>query len=258
MTQEVLAMRSHHSWRVASAFVVLVFFAGCSENPTMSDVAPHVGDNPSFARGDNDILTLAAGGEPFADSEIFFEWNSTDDDLGVQVFLDGEDWNRVRIFNPMSKRIVDIQTKKEFGDLGITELRFESAEPSPAEVLALFSPGEYQFRGVTVDGEPLVGEGELSDHLAAPPVFTPGDGDVVDADDLTIEWSFDPEVESYEVIVVNEDSGMELFAEVPGDVTTLKIPENFTEDGAEYKAEVLAILENGNKTITEHVFYTAP
>ena len=46
--------------------------------------------------------------------------------------------------------------------------------------------------------------------------------------------------------------------DVSGDTDGLKVPENFLEEGAEYKAEVLFILENGNKTITEGFFNTLP
>jgi hypothetical protein len=38
----------------------------------------------------------------------------------------------------------------------------------------------------------------------------------------------------------------------------LKVPSEFLEEGAEYKAEVLAVLPNGNKTISEGLFYTMP
>ncbi|MCK4773537.1 MAG: hypothetical protein KAT30_02085 [Candidatus Krumholzibacteria bacterium] len=46
--------------------------------------------------------------------------------------------------------------------------------------------------------------------------------------------------------------------DVSGDTDELKVPENFLEEGAEYKAEVLSISENGNKTITEGFFNTLP
>ena len=38
-------------------------------------------------------------------SKIFFEYNSSAGDLGVQVFLDGEDWKKLKIVNPKDRVI---------------------------------------------------------------------------------------------------------------------------------------------------------
>jgi len=247
-------IRSHHLLYVALLFLGLVVVTGCSEEPTATEPA-----RVSQARDADDVdLSPSGGGMPFADSEIFLEFNSTDNDLGVQVFLDGEDWKRVVIFNPAYRPILDIQPRSEFRVLGLTELRFESAEPSPEEVLELFDPGNYEFAGRTVEGDRLTGTGTLSHELAPAPIFSPSNGEVVAPDNTVIQWNASPGVESWEVIVVNEHTGAELFVELPGEVTSLKVPVNFLDSNTEYKAEVLAILPNGNKTISEGLFYTMP
>lgn len=193
----------------------------------------------------------------FADLAIFLEFNSTDDDLGVQVALDAEGWDRVRATDPDGRRVLEFVAKRQFGDLGLTELRFESAEPSPAEVLGAIPPGDYLFTGRTVEGFRLEGVAELSHDLLGAPVFTPDDGDIVDPASTVIEWDPVPGAVEYEIIVVNEDSGHELTATLDEDATELPIPAAFMEPDSEYKVEVLAIAENGNKTITEHVFGTS-
>ncbi|MCA9811124.1 MAG: 2OG-Fe(II) oxygenase family protein, partial [Candidatus Dadabacteria bacterium] len=42
---------------------------------------------------------------PFGDAEIRIEVNSTDGDAGLQIFLDGEPWRRVRIEDPRGKLV---------------------------------------------------------------------------------------------------------------------------------------------------------
>lgn len=230
----------------------LALAAGCGRNQTSVDP---VADNaapaasPVFASGD--------GALEFADAEVFFEFNSTDNDLGFQVFLDGVGWRRVEIIGPDNTKVLDIHAKGSLSSLGLTELFFESAEPSPAEVLALFEPGEYTFLGRSAEGDRLYGEGELSHDLLPAPVFTPSNHETVDPDDATIEWGAVAGAESYQVIVVNEDTDASLQVDLPGDVTSLQLPPGFLESDSEYKAEVLAISEAGNKTITEGWFNTA-
>ena len=94
---------------------------------------------------------------PFPDLELFFEFNSTDNDLGVHISLDGEAWKRLKARDPGKRTILDIEVRGRLKKLGLTQLFFESAEPSPGEVLALFPPGEYEFEAATLGGDTLVG-----------------------------------------------------------------------------------------------------
>ena len=96
----------------------------------------------------------------FAEARIFFEYNSTDNDLGVHVFLDAEDWRTLKIVHPNGQTIFEVTTGGGYKKLGLTELFFEGAEPSLDEVpldelLELFPDGKYKFMGTTVDGTPL-------------------------------------------------------------------------------------------------------
>ncbi len=125
-------------------------------------------------------------------------------------------------------------------------------------MLGSIPPGEYEFFGRTVEGDRLRGTAELSHALPPAPVFTPVDGDVIAATGVVIEWEAIAGLDGYELIVFSETGGGELFVELDGDATSFPIPDEFMEPGAEYKVEVLAIAENGNKTITEHVFTTMP
>lgn len=251
--------RSRLVWIPLLAGLFAVAATGCGEDSNVIDpVSADVSDStPQTAEAAADRADLMGGGGiPLADSEVFFEFNSTDNDLGFQVVLDGEDWQRMKLFGPDEQKILDIHAKGELKDLGLTELRFESAEPSPGEVLDLFAPGEYVFVGRTTDGERLVGEGELSHDLLAPPVFSPSEGEEVDPENVVIEWEPVPGAELYEVIVSNEDGDGTMEIELSGEATEVDVPRQMLEPGIEYKVEVLAIAENGNKTISEGFFVT--
>jgi hypothetical protein len=190
---------------------------------------------------------------PFADAQLFFELNSTDNDLGLQLFLDDEGWRRVRVLDPRSDELLEIAAGGRLARLGITELRFESEEPSPDEVLALFPPGTYRFRGRTVEGELLASRVTLSHELPAAPTFTPDDGAVVDAGDAVVEWSA-PGAEKVEIIVESDALEDVLDVTLAAAKRRLRVPRQFLTPGEEYKIEVIAIAESGNRTLAESTF----
>jgi hypothetical protein len=197
---------------------------------------------------------------PFDEARIYFEFNSTDNDLGVQVFLDGDAWNRLKISGPRDREILEIRARGTLGRLGLTELFWESDEPSPEEVLALFREGEYEFEGRTVDGEELESEATLSHELPpAPVILVPAaPDDVIDRANAVIRWEAIPGIASLEIIVENEAADNEMLVPLPAGATSLHLPVEFLDPETEYKVEVLAIGENGNKTIAEREFVTGP
>ena len=166
-------------------------------------------------------------------------------------------WNKVDVSDPNNHKIFQIHTQGALSHLGITELRFESAEPSPDEVLALFPPGEYEFRGKTVERTRLTSTAELSHDFVAPFPFSPSDGAVVDPTNTTVTWDA-PGAELVEVILENEDNDNLFDVIVEGEMGSLDIPPQFLDAGIEYKIELLAYHENGNRTIVESTFIAAP
>ncbi len=236
--------------------VVLMLLMGCNE-PTTSvgsetqDLAAELGRDIDVDDEDGGVVM------PFADAEVFFEFNTTDNDLGLQIFLDAEGWKKVKVSDPSGEKIVQFLTAGNLSELGITELRFESAEPSPAEVLALFPPGEYEFRGKTVEGPRLASTAELSHDFLPAPTFTPSDGEEVDPNNTVVTWNA-PGAEQVEVIIESDDTDDVLDVIVSSAVGSLNIPPQFLQPDTEYKIEILAIADNGNKTIAESDFVTMP
>ncbi len=210
--------------------------------------------------------------EPFCvveldEAEVFIEFNSTDDDRGIQFFWDGEAWKRMRVLNESGKAVLRVIAQRNVRAQGLTEGFFESAEPiadelPPDEFLARFPEGEYRFKGKALDGCRLVGESELTHDLPLPVE--------IDLDGFPdIEWMSPgggPAVVGYEVVVelvVIEDGDERVLvntATFPGNVTAYRVPDEFlavieeaedTETLEELKVEVIAREESGNKTITE-------
>jgi hypothetical protein len=243
------------------AVLVLMLSPGC-DNPTTATKSEADPLQDSAAE-----LELQGGGaaaglddekgptRPFDDAEVFFEFNTTDNDLGLQLFLDAEGWKRVKVFDPKRHEIVDFLAQGRLSRLGITELRFESAEPSPAEVLALFPAGEYRFRGRTVEGGLLVSRATLSHDFLRAPTFSPSNGEIVDPSNTVVTWNA-PGAEKVELIIEHEELGHVLDVTVSGSTRRLRIPPQFLVKGEEYNIEILAISENGNRTIAESTFRT--
>ncbi len=253
-------MRTAYSFRGTSLALcwILLVTAGCQDNPvTDTQGAPSAHyEAQATAALLGDDYGATHGAIPFADAEVFFEFNTTDGDLGLQVFLDAEGWEKVGVGDPDLNKIVQLTATGPLADLGITELRFESAEPSPDEVLALFPPGTYEFRGRTVEGEMLTATSELSHDFAAIPTFSPSDGEEVDPDNLVVTWDA-PDAELVEIILESDDSDAVFDVIVEGDVSSLTIPPQFLATGQEYKIEILVYAENRNRTIAESTFVTS-
>ena len=242
---------------VTVLFLLYLGFSGCRDNPVdASEVDASEDVAARSAAGGVEGLNEIAGVEvPFADAEVFFEFNATDNDLGLQVFLDAEGWRKVTVSNEEIGRIIRLETVGLLSQLGITELHFERAEPTPEEVMALFPPGMYRFGGRTLGGDRLEGEGELSHDLVAAFDFTPSDGEEVDPDSAVVEWAA-PGAKLVEIIIESEDSDTVFDVTVEGEEGDLDIPSQFLTPNTEYEIELVAIAENGNKTIVESTFIT--
>ncbi len=188
-------------------------------------------------------------------------------DKAPETFEIDED-DKSRVTDPDGNTILDISAVGSVGIQGITELFFESAEPSfeeqpLEELLELFPAGIYRFEGTTTEGDALKGKARLTHALPDGPVLvSPGEDDEVDPDNTVIEWEpvADPQgsrIVGYEVVVERETGSLRVFnAEVGPETTAVTVPPEFMQPGTEYKFEVLAIEASGNQTISEREFET--
>lgn len=232
------------------------------------------------------ILSVAAASQtrardadiPFSTTQMFIEFNATGNDVGVQVLLDGEPWKHVRAFGPDERPILDIKTNRSLQQQGLTELFFESSEPSLDELpldafLARFPAGVYEFEGMTVDGIDIEGEAILTHVIpAAPVILSPvslnEEPPVVHPTNVVIAWESvtqtlqgDPDIDivTYQVIVEQVEPKRVYSIDLPASVTSVMVPPAFfVQTNTLHKFEVLAKEVSGNQTITEGEFMTAP
>ncbi|MCI0588006.1 MAG: hypothetical protein L0323_14330 [Planctomycetes bacterium] len=212
------------------------------------------------------------------EAKVFVEFNSTDMDFGIQFFWDGEAWKTMRVEGPDGHTVLKVSAKRNLRQHGLTEGFFESAEP-PASVLSMaqffdrFPAGTYEFEGETLEGNDLVGETEFTHTLPAPPtnLFPPA-GAVLNAlnplvasfDAVTQDLAGNPLVpELYELIVEADHPTLgeiSFTVVLEGGVAnpSATVPPEFLHPGMEYKLEVIAQVEGGNRTISEVSWTTAP
>ena len=94
-------------------------------------------------------------------ASLIIEFNASAEDIGVQFFLDADEWQTVRILDPSGKEVFQSTARGRLLDQGGgTELFVESVEPELIELplnefFAIFPAGTYTFLGRTPDGERL-------------------------------------------------------------------------------------------------------
>ena len=219
--------------------------------------------------------------EEWDEAELFFELNNTDGDLGIHANIDGGPWKHLTIEDLNEKVILRIRANGRLRRQGMTQLEWESAEPtfdelSPAEFFARFPEGVYEIEGITLDNEELESEVELSHVMAAPvpnvtvnglpaadscdeanlpqvtlPVFV--DWDEVTHSHPTIGTPDVPvEISRYQFFVERDD--VKISVDLGEDVTDFPIPDAFLSEPGVWKYEIIARTEAGNNTAVESCF----
>ena len=220
---------------------------------------------------------------PFDEAEVFFELNHTDGDLGIHANIDGEPWKTLKLETPDERTNLRIRLSGRLRMQGLTQLMFESAEPTfdelaPRRFFRRFPEGEYEVEGTTIEGEEMESTSMVTHLMPAP-----ADGFSVNGMDLpedcdegpvpqvsepfTIRW--DPVTEShpeigrtgepievvqYQLVVEREDPDLVFSIELTPNVTEVVIPGGLASPGDEFKVEVLVREASGNQTAVESCF----
>ena len=255
--------------------------------------APAVAGNGSeeFYKGSTNVQPIQEDEQPFGATAIIIE--TTENDIELQVFVDGTRWKTLEIFTPDDRRVFNLRTRKNIRRQGGLSELFFASEPTHylefepnfdgtiEDFLARFPEGVYEFEGRTGKGGELEGEAILSHVLPEmPEIIRPVmDGDdppVLDPNDIVIEW--EPvttrfigdgpvEIVEYQVILEQDEPLREApwvdgksrraLINLPASVTSLKVPPEFLLPNTPYNFEVMAIESSGNATITEGEFITS-
>lgn len=219
---------------------------------------------------------------PLKEAKLNIEHNAKDEDTGFQGFIDSEGWKWITVTGPDGK-VLKFEGKGELGQLGLTELFFETVEPENAdvpidEVLETLPEGNYVFKGSAIEnGErqgKTIGTAWLTHDIPeGPALLTPTEGaEVPEDEDLLVSWSpvekaidgSDVNIIAYQLIIEKDEDPhphmigkMGLSMYLPASVTQMTIPEEFLEPGTDYEWEVLAIEESGNQTLNSGSFSTS-
>jgi len=222
---------------------------------------------------------------PFEEAHIFLELNDTDGDLGIHALIDGDAWKRLEIEDPNERAMLDIRVLGRLRRQGLTEIFFESDEPSfdeltPAQFLRRFPEGPYEIDGITLEGEELESTAVLSHVMPAPPENITISGipaaENCDVDPLPsvsgpviIDWDpvtgSHPEigtpgvpvaVDKYQLVLEREEPTLLIFSvELPANVTRFRVPAGFINLGDEFKFEIIVKgAGTGNQTAVESCF----
>lgn len=211
----------------------------------------------------------------FAEASLFFELNDTDGDLGLHGSIDGEAWSELEIEN-----LLEISAERELRTQGLTQLSFESAEPSfdelePEMFFRRFPEGRYRISGRGQGGRRLLNTVNLSQVMAdtppnilvnrlraaedcdspLPTVIAPVliDWDPVTRSHPEIGKSGPVTVSQYQLFV--EGQGIKLSLDLPPTVTEFEVPAPVTARGGnQFKFEIITRTSAGNNTAVESCF----
>ncbi|MGI0013211.1 MAG: hypothetical protein ACREBU_07190 [Nitrososphaera sp.] len=213
-------------------------------------------------------------------AKLIIEHNAADEDTGFQGFVDGDGWNRMTLTGPDGRQL-DFKAKGELGQLGLTELFFETVEPENAdvpisEILETLPEGDYTYESTGIEVGEKLGKASATallthDIPAAPELLTPEEDEEVPVDDLLVSWEpvdktidgRDVNIIAYQLIIEKDEEphpnmigtfGLSMY--LPADVTEITVPGEFFEPSTDYEWELLAIEESGNQTINSSSFST--
>jgi hypothetical protein len=224
------------------------------------------------------ISARAQPSEPFAVAGLFVELNDTDEDLGLHAEIDGGTWTSLEIDGPGDLPLLGIVSKGRLRSQGLTQLAFESAEPTfeefaPADFFQRFPEGVYDIEAVAQGGGTFKSRVRLSHVLAAPPEATVSGRPAAENCDATlpevvapvlIDWDdvteSHPEVGKAGPVTISryqfflEQGAMKLSLDLPPTVTEFEIPASLTAAGGVFKFEIIARTSTGNNTAIESCF----
>jgi hypothetical protein len=224
------------------------------------------------------VIGMEKPSVPFSQAELFVELNDTDGDLGLHAAIDGGTWTLLEVDDPRDRPLLGIVSAGRLRSQGLTQLAFESQEPSfdeldPAAFFRRFPEGLYEIEAQAQGGGTFRNEVRLSHVLAAPPDSTVNGQPAVPCDapalpivasPVLIDW--EPVTEShpgigkagpvtisrYQFFV--ERGATNLSLDLPPTVTEFEIPMSITSAPGVWKFEIIARTSTNNNTAIESCF----
>jgi hypothetical protein len=236
------------------------------------------------ARSGETARVLAATGSastiPLKDAKLNIEHNATDRDTGFQGFIDSEGWRRLAVTGPAGE-VLAFEGRGSLADLGLTELFFETVEPTNKStpikrMLAKLPAGKYTIAGPAQENGRSTGETSgkawlTHDIPSGPKLISPEADSTVPARGVVAEWApvkrtitgKPVKIIAYQLIIEKDVDphrhmigklGLSMY--LPPSVTRIEVPDGFLQRDTAYNWEVLAIERSGNQTLSSGAFRT--
>jgi hypothetical protein len=224
--------------------------------------------------------TSSAADVPLKDTKLNIEHNATDRDTGFQGFVDSEGWQRLDVRGPAGD-VLAFEGRGTLGELGLTELFFETVEPENADVpidkmLAKLPEGNYTIGGPAQENGKSAGQTSgkawlTHDIPKGPKLISPKEGATMPVHGVVARWKpvsktitgKPVKIIAYQLIIEKDVEphrhmigklGLSVY--LPRSVTRIAVPNGFLQRRTAYKWEVLAIERSGNQTLSSGSFRT--
>lgn len=227
-------------------------------------------------------VTGSVSAAEFTQAELFVELNDTDGDLGLHAAIDGGPYVVLEIEDPGGRTILKLTAQGRLVRQGLTQLSFESAEPSfdqlpPEKFFLRFPEGMYEIEGKTSSGREFRKKVRLSHVLAAPPSNVRVSGEPVAENcgaaslpsiplGMPVVVSWDPVTTSHPTVGKSgpvtvaryqffvEQGAVKFSVDLPPTVTSFLVPPALLAGGGTFKLEIIARTATGNNTAIENCF----
>jgi hypothetical protein len=217
---------------------------------------------------------------PLKEAKLNIEHNATDKDTGFQGAIDSEGWQHLDVTGP-DGQVLAFEGRGSLGQLGLTELFFETVEPENADVpiadmLAKLPEGNYTISGPAQENGVSMGQTSgtallTHDIPKGPKLVKPAEDATLPTTGQVAKWrpvsktiTGEPvKIIAYQLIIEKDVDphkhmigkfGLSMY--LSPKVTEIAIPDGFLEPHTNYAWEVLAIERSGNQTLSSGAFQT--
>lgn len=198
--------------------------------------------------------------EEFEDATLSVVFSASDVD--AQLLISGASdapLKQVWIYGPQGLTPVSVEFE-DGQNLGQADFQFDTPEPTLEMLQQAYPAGQYHFVGLTVDDNLVVNTVELTyELLPAPHILFPTAGaTTIPVNGLIVSWEAINGAEALRLEIEDEETEVALKVDLPADATTFEVPNNWLQPGVEYVLDIKATGVNGNQTVTDLKFTTAP
>lgn len=231
---------------IASAFAITAIGASASDNPERH-AAPHP-SNPHAARP-----------QPFEDPTIAVVYSGPDKDaqLLISAGANGQPIRSLSLRAPNGRQVIDTTFADPRG-LGQSDARFETPEPTLAELKRTYPAGTYHWVGHTVRGQRLASTTRLIYSLPEVPVITTPTPDAtgLPTSELRVGWDRVTGAKKIHLEIEQVKTDRVLTIDLDGAASSFVVPDQFLASGLKYTLDVKAVGTNGNVAVADVDFHT--